>query len=132
MSLFVMPVLILGALAVFGAHRVAGRRLAGKTRWYAESAAYCLTAAVVVYAWGLSNTFTMDLDETCELGHGQTTDPAAYTGMSLFPLSRPCNASYDLVPPYVNPAILALLAATVALSALAVHRHRPHKESSKS
>lgn len=119
MFLFVMPVLILGALAVFGVRKVAGRSLAGRTRRYAEAGTYCLMAAVVMYAWGLLHTFTMDLDETCELDHGQTTDPTAYPGESLFPLSRPCNASYDLVPSYVNPTIFALLAAGTALAALA-------------
>lgn len=55
MFLFVMPVLILGV------HEVAGRSLAGGARRYTEAGAYCLIAAVVTYAWGLSHTFTMDL-----------------------------------------------------------------------
>lgn len=132
MFLFVMPVLILGALAVFGVHKVAEQASVRATRWYAESAAYCLIAAVVMYAWGLMNTFTMDLDETCELSHGQTTDATAYTDESLFPLSQPCNASFDLVPSYVNPTIFVLLAASLVLAALAIYRYRPRKESLKS
>ncbi|WP_112226455.1 hypothetical protein [Lentzea atacamensis] len=39
---------------------------------------------------------------------------------SLFPLSNPCNPSYDLVPPYVNPMFFALLASTVVFTVIAV------------
>jgi hypothetical protein len=46
----------------------------------------------------------------------------------LIPLGRKCNEAFDLVPAYVNPAIIALLGAAVAFVALAFRAsHRSRK-----
>ncbi len=38
----------------------------------------------------------------------------------FFPLSNRCNADYDLVPPWINPALLIFAAMTLAFLALAI------------
>lgn len=38
----------------------------------------------------------------------------------IFPLSNKCNADYDLVPPWINPLLLLLAAATLAFLALSI------------
>lgn len=61
----------------------------------------------------------LDVAEACELGAGQTYDHQyrsqnAHEQHQLFPLTTKCNAEYDLVPPWTNPAlaILAILTAS--------------------
>ncbi|WP_405867600.1 hypothetical protein OG407_47975 [Streptomyces sp. NBC_01515] len=58
----------------------------------------------------------MDVKETCELMEGQTYDPAyrdenRQESSQLFPLHDKCNASYDLVPAWINPTIVFLAVA---------------------
>jgi hypothetical protein len=74
--------------------------------------------ALVTYVWGFSKILSPDVGEACA-ARGQTWDAWEYRS-SLFPLSRTCNARFDLVPPYVNPSIHALLALAVVFTALAV------------
>jgi len=75
-------------------------------------------AAFVTYGWGFSKMLSPDVGEACA-ARGQTWDAREYRS-SLFPLSRTCNARFDLVPPYVNPSICALLALAVVLTAIVV------------
>ncbi|WP_439662373.1 hypothetical protein ACSHWB_13480 [Lentzea sp. HUAS TT2] len=74
-------------------------------------------AAVVMYVWGFSKILSPDVGEACA-ARGETWDAWEYHA-SLFPLSRTCNARFDLAPPYVNPTIWALLALAVVLTVLA-------------
>lgn len=99
------PVAIALAAAV---HIGAGRLFSRPVRPWVQAAAYAPIAAVGLYAWGAAHMFTMDIGETCKLTYGQQWDPD-YTGESLFPLSSKCNASFDLVPAYVNPGVVGLL-----------------------
>ncbi|MEU0188119.1 hypothetical protein ABZ312_44450 [Streptomyces sp. NPDC006207] len=84
------------------------------------------TSAAVFVTWAYG-TFSggMDVRETCELVAGEHDDPdyrAAHFKefAQVFPLHNKCNASYDLVPGWVNAAILVLALATVVLLGKAV------------
>ncbi|POX38017.1 hypothetical protein C3486_25255 [Streptomyces sp. Ru73] len=63
--------------------------------------------------------FAWDIGETCHHQHGQDWDPE-FSRESVFPMSRPCNAHYDLVPSYVNPAIAVCAAGAAVSAAMAV------------
>jgi hypothetical protein len=83
-------------------------------------ARWSLLGAAVMYMWGfLSSLSVLDIEETCRR-HNQpwVFDPGHRE--SLFPLSNPCNPSFDLVPPYVNPIVFGLLALTVVFTVIAV------------
>ncbi|MFD8078714.1 hypothetical protein ACFV3E_39415 [Streptomyces sp. NPDC059718] len=76
-------------------------------------------ATFVTWAYG---TFSggMDVRETCELVAGEHYDPGYRAAhfqefAQVFPLHNKCNASYDLVPGWVNAAVLVLALATVVL-----------------
>ena len=114
--LLLAPVAIALAVAV---HIGAGRVFSRSVRPWVEAAGYAPIAAVLLYAWGAAHMFTMDIGETCKLTYGQRWDPD-YTGASLFPLSSKCNASFDLVPTYVNPGVVGLLVLIPAFLAVAV------------
>lgn len=94
----------------------------GTARRWAVAALCGPCAAFLVYAWGAIHLYTPDFRETCELEHGGWD--RAYGQVTYFPLSRPCNAYQDLVPPYVNPAVVVLLAATALCVGLAVAARR--------
>ncbi|MEO6088565.1 MAG: hypothetical protein ABIQ18_36180 [Umezawaea sp.] len=85
-------------------------------RW----ARWSLLGAVVMYVWGLFIVFgVFDIEELCgKYNQHWEFDPNHRD--SLFPLSVPCNASYDLIPPYLNPIFFALLASTVVFTVIAV------------
>ncbi|MFF7677590.1 hypothetical protein [Actinacidiphila glaucinigra] len=79
------------------------------------------TAVAMFFTW-VYGIFSggLDVEETCELVAGRPYDEAyriehvrEYTRM--FPLHNKCNASFDLVPGWVNPAIVLLALATVFL-----------------
>jgi hypothetical protein len=79
-----------------------------------------MLGAVAMYVWGfLSSTAVPDIEETCR-SHNQpwVFDPDHRD--KLFPLSNPCNPSFDLVPAYVNPIVFGLLALTVGFTVIAV------------
>lgn len=79
---------------------------------------------VMVFLQGLS-AGGLDVGEACELG-GHRYDHEyrsqnAHEQLQLFPLTTKCNAEYDLVPPWTNPAlaVLALLTGSFFVMALA-------------
>jgi len=96
-----------------------------------------LLVGVVSYGAGLFSLIWLDIEEQCENFNDQP-----FVASEAFPdvdgdgdgegpgrwywLSQPCNADYDLVPAWVNPAVLLcavlLLAAAVALVVVAVRR----------
>lgn len=80
-------------------------------RWLAL-AATCLVG--LLYSW-LSGAFVggLEVDETCQFQHRQHFDDAFWDAhhhewSTWFPLHRMCNADYDLVPFWVNPALVIL------------------------
>lgn len=61
----------------------------------------------------------LDVAEACELRAGQTYDYEyrshhTHEQHQLFPLTTKCNADYDLVPAWTNPALAVLAILTVA------------------
>ncbi|UBU15283.1 hypothetical protein [Nonomuraea gerenzanensis] len=88
-------------------------------RWV-QAAAYTALAGGAMYVWGAFHLFTLDVRETCLLQHGQGWEPGH--GERFFPLSKRCNADYDLVPGYVNPVVMLCLAGVVLFAALAVRQ----------
>ncbi|CAL9567841.1 hypothetical protein SUDANB176_04777 [Streptomyces sp. enrichment culture] len=79
--------------------------------WFLSSALSCF-ALFVVWLWGAWSG-GLDVAETCRLLHGQPFDPD-YRGehldepLRVFPLHNKCNASYDLVPAWINPTLVCL------------------------
>lgn len=85
-------------------------------RW----AMWSLLGAVAMYVWGFFRMLAVpDIEEVCGR-RGQSWEFDRDHRESLFPLSNPCNPSYDLVPPYVNPVFFALLALSVVFTVIAV------------
>lgn len=84
-----------------------------------RTAALALLGAGIVFVIGTSYRVVWDLEETCRLTHGQRFDPATASSRSLLPLSQPCNASYDLVPAFVNPTLVALTALAITAAVVA-------------
>jgi hypothetical protein len=86
--------------------------------WRATWTSLYLTAGT--WLWGLfSQVGIRDYEDACRSG-GQPFD-AAYTSDAhkaareqLFPLSDPCNVSYDLVPAWVNPTCVVFALAFAA------------------
>ncbi|MBK3637387.1 hypothetical protein JHN52_31695 [Streptomyces sp. MBT97] len=77
-------------------------------------------ALFVVWLWGVWSG-GLDVAETCTLLRGQKYDEAYRAEhwrepSQIFPLHNRCNASYDLVPAWINPALVLLaLLASVSL-----------------
>lgn len=97
-------------------------RVPGTARRWAVAALCAPPAAFLVYAWGAIHLYAPDVRETCVLEHGGWD--RAYGQVTYFPLSRKCNAYQDMVPPYVNPAVVLLLVATALFAGLAVAARR--------
>ena len=89
-------------------------RVRGRARIAVVVTSLC---AGLVYSFGLLSS-PYDAVETCREHGERFDDSAAFDPYreDLFPLSSKCNASFDLVPAWVNPALLALLS-LVAVSA---------------
>ncbi len=87
-----------------------------------RSAGWFLLGAAVVYVWGAFHVLgVLDIEEVCG-ARDQVWEYDPGRRDSLLPLSSPCNASYDLVPPYVNPLFFALLTLSATFTVIAVVR----------
>ncbi|MEU8263171.1 hypothetical protein AB0C02_21390 [Micromonospora sp. NPDC048999] len=67
---------------------------------------------LLIYGYGLFSAAAYDIGETC-VRVGQDYDSAYQDDhwqetSQWFPLHNRCNASYDLVPAYVNPLVVIL------------------------
>lgn len=92
--------------------------------WFARATWTSLYFWAGAWLWGLFSQAGIAKNEDVCRWAGQHYD-AAYrdahqaAARQLFPLSDPCNASYDLVPFWVNPAVVAFgFAFTVSLCGL--------------
>jgi hypothetical protein len=104
--------------------------------WFIATAALCVVAAAVTWLIGAFAGSSMDPEESCHTA-GTTYDEAYRSAhwrepSRWFPLHNKCNAGYDLVPVWVNPAlVLLLLLATTSLGVavwLAVAHRRTKKD----
>lgn len=90
--------------------------------WWARLASAALLAG---FASWLRGAFSGGLDagEWCRFVHHQYYDAAyaaahAQENDTFFPLHNRCNASYDMVPGWVNPAVVTCAALAVAAVAV--------------
>jgi hypothetical protein len=90
--------------------------------WWGHVLSLSLFSTLAVWLYGL---FSMGLNvrEECQFVHHQPYDADyrdAHTAEynKWFPLHRKCNASYDMVPAWVNPVVV--LGVVVSLVSLAV------------
>jgi VIT1/CCC1 family predicted Fe2+/Mn2+ transporter len=127
--LAVIPIVLAGLLLAACVNLHGRREFTTRVKRCANAAILSLLAAAVMYVWGGL--------EDVRLGHRRDLQAKIrpslgprYAGDHFFPLSSPCNATFDIVPDYVNPAIIALISASVVLAAVAVvsqrQRRRPH------
>lgn len=116
-----------GAQHLWGGERkvvkVSGRaRLRWNPAFWLGSLIVAGMVFVPTWLWGAFSG-GLDVAETCALGEGQPFDASYRQGLGPqpsgpFPLHNMCNASYDLVPGWVNPT-LACLAVIVTGSLIA-------------
>lgn len=80
--------------------------------WFGHAAWASFFLLVLVWLRGAMSG-GLDMEETCRITHHQPYDDAYYDAhrrdyFRLFPLSNHCNADYDMVPSWVNPAVAVL------------------------
>lgn len=91
--------------------------------WWVRTLSVSLFTGAAAWLYGAASG-GLDVEEACLLDHGQQYDAAyraAHTEevQRLFPLHNRCNASYDLVPAWVNPTVAAcFVVAVISLVAL--------------
>jgi hypothetical protein len=107
--------------------------------WFTATAGLCVAATAVTWVLGAFAGSSMDPEESCHAA-GATYDHAYRSAhwqepSRWFPLHNRCNAHYDLVPAWVNPALVLLpLLATTCLGVafwLAVARRRDRAGSAR-
>jgi hypothetical protein len=79
--------------------------------WFAGTSVLLLFAACFTFLLGVTAGASLDTEEACHQ-RGQRYDHAYLDEhfeetARLFPLRKPCNADYDLVPAWVNPVLVA-------------------------
>ncbi|MFE6691655.1 hypothetical protein ACFVFQ_34940 [Streptomyces sp. NPDC057743] len=127
MQLLAIPVVAL--VCLYWACRILSRSwLSVRVSRWVEGAFCGLLGTISMYAWGVFEGSPFDIEETCRLNHGQQWDPDAAGPGSLFPLSNKCNATYELVPAYVNPLIYLGIATVVVCLGMALHQARTQRK----
>lgn len=135
-----LPFIPLLAIPGWGVWRMGRGLRAGTWRrpgWFGHAAWVSLFLLVLVWLWGALSG-GLDIEENCRFQHRQPYDDAYYNAhrddyFRLFPLSRNCNADYDMVASWVNPAVaalslLAIVSLTGAVAALACQRTRTQRK----
>ncbi|WP_329409371.1 hypothetical protein OG802_10485 [Streptomyces sp. NBC_00704] len=97
--------------------RDVGRRRQRPLRWLLFSTLSCAATLLTWLRGALAGG--LDVGETCALYKGQPFDSDYRAGhlresTQWFPLHNMCNASYDLVPAWINPTVAFLTLATAA------------------
>ncbi|RNG35350.1 hypothetical protein [Streptomyces botrytidirepellens] len=90
--------------------------------WWTRLCSVSLFAGLASWIWGTFRT-GLDVRDTCQFVHHERYDETYWDAhakefQKIFPLHNKCNAHYDLVPAWVNPAIV--VCAVVSLAAIAV------------
>lgn len=118
---FLLLAVIPGLVLLWGGALLTGRwRTPG---WFVATAAICAGAAAVTWFVG-AFAGGLDVGEACQAA-GAAYDDAYRSAhwrepSRLFPLHNRCNAGYDLVPAWVNPALVLLPLLAVASLVVAV------------
>ncbi|MGW1255654.1 hypothetical protein ACWD5Q_10795 [Streptomyces sp. NPDC002513] len=89
--------------------------------WWTRVCSVAFFAGLASWIWGVFRT-GLDVRETCQFVHHQYYDRAyrdahAAEFQKFFPLHNKCNAHFDLVPPWLNPALV--VCAVISLAAIA-------------
>jgi hypothetical protein len=107
--------------------------------WFIATAGLCAVVAAVTWFIGAFSGSSLDPEESCHAA-GATYDEAYRVAhwrepSRLFPLHNKCNADYDLVPVWVNPALLLLVLLVITCLGvavwLAVANRRTEKDKAK-
>jgi hypothetical protein len=116
-----LPCLPLLAVPAWSVWRMIRGLRAGDWRrpgWFGHAAWASFVLLMLVW---LSGAFAggLDMEETCRFQHHEPYDDTYYRShreeyFRLFPLSRKCNADYDLVAAWVNPTVAVLFLLFVA------------------
>jgi hypothetical protein len=99
-----------------------------RSRNWIVAAGVSLLLAALMSGYGAWRMVVPDKKEFCTTVLHQRYDPAyALDDERFFPLTQKCNASYDLVPAFVNPSIAVFLGLTVVCTGVgaAVRRRHP-------
>lgn len=104
--------------------------------WFGHAAWASLFLLVSVWLWGAMSG-GLNIEKSCYFHH-QSYDDAYHDAhrddyYRLFPLSRNCNADYDMVASWVNPAVvvlslLAIVSLTGAVASLACQKRRTQRK----
>ncbi|MEV4542951.1 hypothetical protein [Micromonospora echinaurantiaca] len=92
--------------------------------WFVGTAGICAVATAVTWFLGAFAGSSLDAEESCHAA-GVTYDDAYRSAhwrepSRWFPLHNKCNATHDLVPAWVNPALVVLPLLAAACLGLAV------------
>ncbi|PJM94957.1 hypothetical protein [Streptomyces sp. CB01373] len=133
-QLLLLFVVLVGlGLWLWGRLLVGGRwrRSAG---WFAGTAVLLLLGTVASWLVGAMAGTSLDPAEACHSA-GQTYDEAYRSAhlneTQFFPLHDKCNAGYDMVPGWVNPAVVVLPVLAVACLAYSVRLAVIHRRTKK-
>jgi hypothetical protein len=103
--------------------------------WWTRLCSVSLFAGLASWIRGVFSA-GLDLRETCQYVHDERYDAAYWESRTdefrkLFPLHNNCNAHFDLVPGWVNPAIVVCavisLVAAAVLIGFGIRRLRPKR-----
>lgn len=116
-----LPLLPVLAIPGWSLWRVAHGLRTGDWRrpgWFGHLAWASFFLMGMAWLWG-ALAGGLDLEETCRFEHHQPFDEANHDAhrdeyRRFFPLSMKCNADYDLVSAWVNPAVAVLFLLLVA------------------
>ncbi|MGW7261757.1 hypothetical protein [Streptomyces sp. NPDC054834] len=92
-----------------------------KPRNWAVAAGISFLSLMLMYGYGASRMFSLDKQEECTVVLHQPYDSKyALAKEQFFPLTQKCNASYDMVPFFVNPSVVLLVGVTSLCTVAAV------------
>ncbi|MFG1872579.1 hypothetical protein [Micromonospora arborensis] len=125
--LVTVPILVLPAVRSLNRRT---QRLAPQPRWWTRAAGYVMLAAAETYLFGLvrMSYWGNSPRDTCLIRYESWDGTHGHA--RYWPLGRKCTAFIDMVPSYVNPLIVILVAGALVSALVAVAqtvRHRRHQ-----
>jgi hypothetical protein len=112
-----------------------GGRWRHSAGWFAGTAVMLLLGTGVTYVIGSLTGASLDPEEACHAagqiydGAYRTTNFDEYT--QWYPLHNKCHAGYDLVPGWVNPALVVLPVLALACVAYSIRLAVIHRRTKK-
>ncbi|MFC3505333.1 hypothetical protein ACFOOK_30830 [Micromonospora krabiensis] len=124
--LVTVPILVLPAVRSLNRRT---QRLAPEPRWWTRAAGYVMLGSAEAYLFGLMHmSYWGTPRDTC-IARYENWD-GMHGHARYWPLERKCTEFIDMVPSYVNPLIVILLAGALACALVAAaqalrHRRQP-------